>query len=75
MSQALPPGTVTDEFVYFLTKNSNATITDQNGFNNTNDFNKTTITVEFFDGSSQTLTQYRTKNTKTFIEPITYTIT
>lgn len=75
MSQVLSAGTVTDKFVYFLTKNSNATITDQNGFNNTNDFNKTTITVEFFDGSSQTLTQYRTKNTKTFIEPITYTIT
>lgn len=75
MSLVLPPGTVTDQFVYFLTKNSNATITDQNGFNNTSDFNKTTITVEYINGNSQTLTQYRTKNTKTFVEPITYTIT
>ena len=62
MNQTVSP---TDQYVYFLTKNSDATITDGNGFNNTSDFNKTTITVEYINGNSQTLTQYRTKDTKT----------
>tara|TARA_B100002019_G_scaffold291164_1_gene310569 strand:- start:2115 stop:3089 length:975 start_codon:yes stop_codon:yes gene_type:complete len=71
ISQTVSPN---NQFVYFLSTNSNATITDGNGFNNTADFIKTTITVGYANGSSQTLFQYRTRSTKTLTN-FTYNIT
>jgi hypothetical protein len=71
ISQTISP---TNQYVYFLSINSNATITDGNGFNNTADFTKTTITVGYANGSSQTLFQYRTSSTKTLTN-FTYNIT
>ena len=58
----------TDQFVYFLSTNNNATITDGNGFDNTTDFSSSIITVQFADETNQTLYQYRTIDTKTLTE-------
>ena len=55
----------TDQFVYFLSTNANATITDGNGFDNTENFNNTSITVKYSNGKNQSLNQYRTKQIKT----------
>ena len=63
-----------NQYVYFLSTNSNATITDGNGFDNTSDFNKTSITVKYANNNNQTLHQYRTIGTKTLTN-FTYNIT
>ena len=55
----------TDQFVYFLSTNANATITDGNGFDNTENFTNTPITVKYSNGKNQSLNQYRTKQIKT----------
>ena len=54
-----------NEYVYFLSKNSNATIKDGNDFNNTSDFTKSTVTVQYENGTTFTLYQYRSNTTKT----------
>ena len=71
ISQTTSP---TNQYVYFLSINDNATITDGNGFNNTSDFTKTTITVKYANTSDQTLYQYRTTDIKT-LTSFTYNIT
>ena len=70
ISQIVSPN---NQYVYFLITNGDATITDGNGFNNTNDFSKTTITTTYANGNTQTLYQYRTINTKTLTN-FTYNI-
>lgn len=54
-----------NEYVYFLSKKNNATIKDGNDFNNTSDFTKTTVTVQYENGTTFTLYQYRSNTTKT----------
>ena len=71
ISQTVSP---TNQYIYFLSTNNNATITDGNGFNNTLSFNKTNITVSYANGTNQTLYQYRSSDTKT-LTSFTYNIT
>tara|TARA_R110002012_G_scaffold10866_2_gene49075 strand:- start:16061 stop:17188 length:1128 start_codon:yes stop_codon:yes gene_type:complete len=71
----LPAGTVTKKYIYFLSTNPNATIIDHNPFNVTADFQKTTITVKYANDTNQTLYQYRTLESKSFAETISYNIT
>ena len=54
-----------NEYVYFLSKKNNATIKDGNDFNNTADFTKSTVTVQYENGTTFTLYQYRSNTTKT----------
>ena len=54
-----------NEYVYFLSKKNNATIKDGNDFNNTSDFTKSTVTVQYENGTTFTLYQYRSNTTKT----------
>ena len=65
--------TATNEYVYFLSTKSNATIYDGNNFNNTSDFTKTTVSVTYEDGTALTLYQYRTNLPKT-LSAFTYRI-
>ena len=55
-----------DMYAYFISTNSNATIKDSNGFDNTQDFQKSTVTVKLANGDSQTMYMYRTKQKNTF---------
>ena len=54
-----------NEYVYFLSLKNNATIKDGNDFNNTSDFTKSTVTVQYENGTTFTLYQYRSNTTKT----------
>ena len=54
-----------NQYVYFLSRESNAAIFDGNNFNNTSDFTKSTVTVQYENGTTFTLYQYRSNTTKT----------
>jgi hypothetical protein len=71
ISQTISPS---NQYVYFLSTKSNAVIRDGNGFNNTEDFEKTLISVKYADGGNQALYQYRSRNAKTLTN-FTYNLT
>lgn len=52
----------TNEKMFFLSINANATILDGNGFNVTPAFTKSTVTMKLADGTDQTITQYLLNN-------------